>query len=177
MTEENGARRPAATAATAAMAVPVSVLNGIKAAFGAPGTTVSVDAMMGPANLWRAVFSLVWLVYIVEPVSSLVRDPRGALWTAGGIAILVVFCGWYLFLVGGWDTRGVLARLGSGRLPAWAALLPLFALAATACAVYGAMKWSSMWIYVSVSCGLVITDRRTAARGCSRPARATWFSA
>jgi two-component system sensor histidine kinase DesK len=169
MTEENGAPRPAASGASAALAamavVPVAALNGIKAAFGVPGVAVSPDGLLGPMNLWRAGFSLVWLIYIIEPVSSLVRHPGGALWTAGGIAILVVFCAWYLFLVGGWQTRGVLARLGAGRLPAWAALLPLFALAATACTVYGAMKWNSMWIYVSVSCGLVITDRRTAARG------------
>jgi len=158
MTEENSARH-----SMTGMPGSGSALSGIMAGFGGRASA-DPHAVIGPANMWRAVFSTVWLVYLAEPASSLARSHRGAVWTGGGIALIVVFALWYLFLVGGWDTRGMMVRLGASRLPAWAALLPLFALAATACAVYGSVKWNPMWIYVSVSAGLLIADRRTAAR-------------
>ncbi len=126
------------------------------------GPGAAGGAAPGMAARWRTLFALVWLVYLAEPAGSLIRHYRGALWTAGGIALLAAFCLWYLFAVGAWDARGGLARPARRRLPAWAALAPLFALAAVACAVYGAANWNTMWIYVSVSCGLVICDRRRA---------------
>lgn len=141
-----------------------ATFSGMLAAFGSPGAAAGAGVVKNPAGLWRTLFTLVWLVYLVGPAGSLARHYRGALWTSGGIALLMVFCLWYLFVAGAWDTRGAFARLNPRHLPAWASLLPLFALAAVACAVYGAVNWNTMWIYVSVSCGLVIADRRTAGR-------------
>lgn len=159
MAQQDSACYPAAELASHG-----ETFSGIRAAFGVPGTAVGSGGPKGPASLWRTLFTLVWLVYLVGPAGSLARHYRGLAWTIGGIVLLAVFCLWYLFVVGAWDTRGALARLNPRRLPAWVSLLPLFALAGVACVVYGAVNWNTMWIYVSVSCGLVIADRRMAGR-------------
>jgi two-component system sensor histidine kinase DesK len=107
------------------------------------------------ARYWRALFSGIWLIYVIQPVGSLFQHGYGALYIGGGIAIVVVFCACYLRLMVVRDIRS--------RVPLWS-LVPLFALGALACVVYNGAKWNALWIYVSAACGTLITDRRTAAR-------------
>jgi len=111
----------------------------------------------GPRGIrvWRAFFCAVWLVYLGQPIVGLFGHRYGALYVGGAIAITVVFCSWYVWVIGTWDARRPTAYF------AW--LVPLFALAALACVVYGA-KWNALWIYVSAACGLVIAGRRAAVR-------------
>lgn len=114
------------------------------------------DGSPRAVRFWRALFCGIWLVYIGQPISSLFRHHHyGVLYIGGAIAITVVFCVFYLFVIGSLD--------GRERVPP-IALVPLFALAALACVVYDGAKWNVLWIYVSAACGLVIAERRVAVR-------------
>jgi len=111
--------------------------------------------------LVRAVGSLGWVGGIMA--GGLVKHGHGAGWTGTAIALFAAFCLCYVFLVGSRDVFGAGAKAAANwrRL----AFIPLFVLAAVVCVVYGGARWNVLWVYVSLACGLVITDRRMAARG------------
>jgi two-component system, NarL family, sensor histidine kinase DesK len=113
----------------------------------------------GTNNPWRWFFSAIWLVYLVQPISSLfskvvVRSHghlhsyhHGPLWIAGGLVIAAAFCIVYVALLIRWGERRSRGRAG---------LAAIVALSAVACAVYG-MQWLPLWIYVSAAAGVILT--------------------
>ena len=112
----------------------------------------------GTGGPLRYLFSGIWLVYLVEPVSDLFGHRHGALWIAGGLAIAVAFCAIYVPILVNVDRWPRLAQIGLGAI----ALL-----AAVACVVYG-QDWTPLWIYVSAFGGMVLaatTTRRVALIG------------
>jgi hypothetical protein len=56
---------------------------------------------------WRLFFSGVWLVYLAYPVSRLFGHRHSAVYIAGGLALLAVFCVIYVYLLYEWDRLGV----------------------------------------------------------------------
>src|SRR5689334_15694441 len=111
----------------------------------------------GSGGRWRWLFSGIWLVYLIQPISDLFgrHDPA---WIAGGLVIAAAFCAIYLPALMYVDER-----------PRWAGagLAALAVLAAVACVVYGE-HWTPLWIYVSAAGGLILTalfDRRVATLG------------
>jgi two-component system, NarL family, sensor histidine kinase DesK len=100
----------------------------------------------------RWFFSAIWLVYLIQPVSALFGGRHSALWIAGGLAVVAVFCAVYVRLCISWDWD-----------PRWARreLAVLFAVAVLACVIYG-KDWTALWIYVSVATGFVVPGRRPA---------------
>jgi two-component system sensor histidine kinase DesK len=111
-----------------------------------PGSANAPGMRIGNGSPLRWLFSSVWLVYLIEPVSALFSHKNGVLWIAGGLAITVAFCGIYVPLVGD--------AMGKARL-ARASLIAIVLLAALACVVYGE-AWTSLWIYVSAAAGIVL---------------------
>jgi two-component system sensor histidine kinase DesK len=105
------------------------------------------------ARIWRVSLTAVWLVYLIEPVSGLFGHHRDALYIAGGVAIIAAFCVVFVAMIADWNrtTRRSLTGLAA-----------LFALALTACIMYGGTGATSLWIYVSALAGLVIPVQRTA---------------
>jgi two-component system sensor histidine kinase DesK len=101
----------------------------------------------------RWFFSAIWLVYLIQPVAGLFGHHHGALWIAGGLAIVTVFCAVYVAMIGTWDGNPERARRG---------LVVIVALAVLACVVYG-KDWTPLWIYVAAATGLVTPGRRLAA--------------
>ncbi len=73
--------------------------------------------------------------------------------SAGGIAIITAFC--VVFVV-------VIAEANRSTRRSLSGLAALFALALTACILYGGTGATSLWIYVSALTGLVIPVQRTA---------------
>ncbi len=116
---------------------PGVVAGGLRARY-VPGT--------GGPQRW--LFSSIWLVYLVAPVSGLFGHRHGAAWVAGGLAIAAAFCVVYAPIVAQANKWPRLARLGLGALAGLAAL---------ACVVYGA-AWTPLWIYVSAATGMVLSD-------------------
>ena len=109
-----------------------------------PGTEGRLSTP-GTGSPMRWVFSSVWLVYLIQPVSALFGHHHGALWIAGGLAITVVFSAIYVPIVGNSISWPRLARPG---------LAAIALLAALACVVYG-KNWLALWIYVSAATGIV----------------------
>ncbi len=112
----------------------------------------------GTGGPLRYLFSSIWLVYLIEPVSELFGHGHGALWIAGGLAIAVAFCAIYVPILVNVDRWPRLAQGGLGALAI---------LAAVACVVYG-QDWTALWIYVSAAGGMVLaatTTRRVALLG------------
>ena len=116
----------------------------------------------GTGGPLRWLFSSIWLVYLVQPVSELFRlhhgYHRGVLWIAGGLAITVAFCVIYAPVIIDVDKRPRLSRAG---------LAALVLLAAVASVVYGS-DWTPLWIYVSAAAGMILaatSPRRVALRG------------
>jgi two-component system sensor histidine kinase DesK len=105
----------------------------------------------GTGSPLRWVFSSIWLVYLIQPVSELFRHHHGTLWIAGGIAITVAFCVLYVPMVGNGFSQQRLARSG---------LVAIIVLAGLACAVYG-KAWTPLWIYVSAATGMVMAGLAT----------------
>ena len=105
------------------------------------------------ARVWRVSLTAVWLVYLIEPVSGLFGHHHDELYIAGGIAIIAAFC--VVFVV-------VIAEANRGTRRSLLGLAALFALALTACIMYGGTGATSLWIYVSALTGLVIPAQRTA---------------
>jgi two-component system sensor histidine kinase DesK len=112
----------------------------------------------GTGGPLRWLFSSIWLVYLVQPVSELFGHHHGVLWTAGGLAITAAFCVIYAPAIIDVDKRPRLARGG---------LAALFVLAALASVVYG-QDWTPLWIYVSAAAGMILAataPRRLALLG------------
>jgi len=113
----------------------------------------------GTGGPQRWLFSGIWLIYLIAPVSGLFGHRHGVAWIAGGLAITAAFCVLYvpmLVSVDRWP-RFSLTALGG-----------LAALSALACVVYGE-NWTPLWIYVSAATGMVLMilpgGRRVALRG------------
>jgi two-component system sensor histidine kinase DesK len=116
----------------------------------------------GTGGPLRWLFSSIWLVYLVQPVSELFRldhgHHRGVLWIAGGLAITVTFCVIYAPVIIDVDKRPRLSRAG---------LAALVLLASVASVVYG-QDWTPLWIYVSAAAGMILAataPRRLALLG------------
>jgi len=133
-----------------------------KAADTADGTGLTYAGLTGrlqSANdqgmQWRLLFSAIWLLYLISPISHMFRAHRGALEISGALALVVVFSAIYIVMMSAWATRPRQAR--------WS-LPVLYVMAAVACVVYGGNGWNVLWIYVAAAGGLTATDRRTAIR-------------
>jgi two-component system, NarL family, sensor histidine kinase DesK len=116
----------------------------------------------GTGGPLRWLFSSIWLVYLVQPVSELFRLHHGhhhsVLWIAGGVAITAAFCVIYAPVIIDVDKRPRLSRAG---------LAALVVLAAVASVVYGS-DWTPLWIYVSAAAGMILaatSPRRVALFG------------
>jgi two-component system, NarL family, sensor histidine kinase DesK len=117
----------------------------------APGVMAGGGAQRwipGTGGPQRWLFSSIWLVYVIAPVSGLFGHRHGAAWIAGGLAIAAAFCAVYAPVVAQANNWPRLARFGLGALAGFAAL---------ACVVYGA-AWTPLWIYVSAATGMVLSD-------------------
>src|ERR1700733_6346642 len=101
------------------------------------------------------VFTGVWLLYLIGPVVDLFTGHYSALYTWGGLAIIGLFSAVYLILVPNWP------RPHRFTLPGLAVLAVL---AAVACVIYGGMGAVALWIFMSSASGLLVTNRRWAAR-------------
>ena len=100
-------------------------------------------------------FTGVWLLYLVSPVADLVTKHYGVFYKAGGLALLVAFCALYLVLVPNWPSQS------RYQLPGLAVLALL---AVTDCLFYGQEGGSALWIFLASACGLLVANRRWAAR-------------
>ena len=116
----------------------------------------------GTGGPLRWLFSSIWLVYLVQPVSELFGRHHGhyhgVLWIAGGLAITAAFCVIYAPVIIDVDKRPRLSRCG---------LAALVLLAAVASVVYG-QDWTPLWIYVSAAAGMILaatSPRRVALLG------------
>jgi two-component system, NarL family, sensor histidine kinase DesK len=116
----------------------------------------------GTGGPLRWLFSSIWLVYLVQPVSELFGlhhgHHHGWLWIAGGLAITAAFCVIYAPVIIDVDKRPRLSRAG---------LAALVLLAAVASVVYGS-DWTPLWIYVSAAAGMILaatSPRRVALLG------------
>jgi two-component system, NarL family, sensor histidine kinase DesK len=107
----------------------------------------------------RLGFTIIWLVYLAQPLASLSSEHRSTLVIAATAAITAAFCVDFVVVVTSWERRPVLARWGLG---------VLFVLAAAFSVGFGGNENVSgahvIWIYVSSATGWVIADRRTAVR-------------
>jgi two-component system, NarL family, sensor histidine kinase DesK len=101
----------------------------------------------GTGGALRWLFSGIWLVYLVAPVSGLFGHQHGALWIAGGLAIAAAFAVIYVPSLALAYLRPRLAQGGLGALAGLSAL---------ACVVYG-QAWTPLWIYVSAAAGMVLS--------------------
>ncbi|HEY6295482.1 MAG TPA: histidine kinase [Streptosporangiaceae bacterium] len=117
----------------------------------APGVMVGglrARYVPGTGGPQRWLFSSIWLVYLIAPVSDLFGHRHGVAWIAGGLAIAVAFCAVYAPTLAQANNWPRLAPFGLGGLAALASL---------ACVVYGA-AWTPLWIYVSAATGMVLSD-------------------
>jgi two-component system, NarL family, sensor histidine kinase DesK len=111
------------------------------------------DTMAG--RILGYVFTGVWLLYLIGPVADLFTGHYSALYTWGGLAIILVFSAIYLILVPNWP------RPYRYTLPGLAVLALL---ASVACVIYGGMGAVALWIFMSSASGLLVTNRRWAVR-------------
>jgi two-component system sensor histidine kinase DesK len=102
----------------------------------------------------RYFFTAVWFLYLIQPVQNLFGHHHTALWAAGGVILIVAFCGTFLVTVTVWERQPRIAHWGYGSL---------CALAAIACVVYG-KDWLVLWIFVSSATGWVFPFRGPAMR-------------
>jgi two-component system sensor histidine kinase DesK len=113
----------------------------------------------GTGSPWRWFFSAIWLVYLIQPVSSLFGRGHGVLWTAGGLAIVAAFGVIYIWTL--------LVAVNRGGTSARTGLVAITVLAVLSCTIYG-KEWTPLWMYVSAACGMVLTagpgGRRVALR-------------
>jgi two-component system, NarL family, sensor histidine kinase DesK len=116
---------------------------------GAKGYDATIGRILG------YVFTGVWLLYLIGPVVDLFTGHHSALYTGGGLAIIGLFCAVYLILVPNWP------RPYRYTLPG---LVVLALLATVACVIYGGMGAVALWIFMASASGLLVTDRRWAAR-------------
>ena len=108
------------------------------------------------ARIAAAVFTGVWLLYLVSAVAYLFSHDYSAPYIAGGVAIIAAFSVVYVILVPRWPMPASYALPGLG-------VLALLAVAG--CVFYGAAGLVGLWIFMSSATGLLVEDRRWAARG------------
>jgi two-component system, NarL family, sensor histidine kinase DesK len=104
---------------------------------------------------WRALFSGIWLVYLIQPIAYVIGDHRGPLYVAAALVIFAAFCVLYVVLMYRWDLPDA---------PPYAVLAALAVLAAVASVGYGGSGAAALWIYVSAAAGLVVPQPRMALR-------------
>jgi hypothetical protein len=107
------------------------------------------------ARIAGTVFTGVWLLYLIGGVSYLVSHRYSALYIGAGLAIIVVFSALYLILVPNWPSPGRYR---------WSGLAALALLAVVFCVFYGQTGAVALWIFVSSASGLLVDNRRWAAR-------------
>ncbi|HVT68238.1 MAG TPA: sensor histidine kinase [Trebonia sp.] len=107
------------------------------------------------AKLAGIFFTGVWLVYLIGGVAYLFSHHYSALYIAGGMTIIVVFCVLYLVLVPHWATPPRYTLPG---------LAVLALLAVLACLFYGPTGLVALWIFMSSASGLLVQDGRWAVR-------------
>jgi two-component system sensor histidine kinase DesK len=109
------------------------------------------------ARIAGTAFTGIWLFYLIGAFADLFSHHYSAPYIGAGLAILVVFCALYLVLVPNWPSPS----FSRYKLPGVAALALL---AAVFCLLFGRISAVSMWIFVSSASGLLVADRRWAAR-------------
>jgi two-component system, NarL family, sensor histidine kinase DesK len=107
------------------------------------------------ARIVGTVFTGIWLFYLIGPISDLFSHHYSGLYIGAGLTIIAVFSAIYLILVPNWPTPN------RYRLPGLAALALL---ATAACVAYGVTGAVVLWIFVSSASGLLVPNRRWAAR-------------
>jgi two-component system, NarL family, sensor histidine kinase DesK len=112
-------------------------------------------ALPRQARVMRLLFTGVWLIYLVAPVSQLFGHDHSVPWIVGGLLIAAAFGVVYVYVIGSWERGGWrMARAG---------LAAIVVLAVVACVTYGS-DWLTLWVYVSAATGFVIPGRTTAMR-------------
>jgi two-component system, NarL family, sensor histidine kinase DesK len=124
---------------------------------GLAGPGAAAAAAHGRWRWLRLFFSVIWLVYLAQPLSNLSHLHHGALWMAAAASVTAAFCAVFVAVVISWDHRPVLARRALILLVALAAVISLLFLP-------GSNGQNVVWIYVSSAAGWVIPDRRAAIR-------------
>ena len=107
------------------------------------------------ARIAGVVFTGVWLLYLIGPVVDLFSHHYSAPYIAVGLTIIVVFSALYLFLVPNWPAPHRYTLPG---------LVILALLATAACVIYGGTGAVALWIFMGSASGLLVADRRWAAR-------------
>ena len=107
------------------------------------------------ARIAGVVFTGVWLLYLIGPVADLFSHHYSAPYITGGLTIIVVFSALYLILVPNWPAPRRYTLPG---------LVVLALLATAACVVYGGAGAVALWIFMGSAAGLLVPDRRWAAR-------------
>jgi two-component system, NarL family, sensor histidine kinase DesK len=105
----------------------------------------------------RLLFSVIWLVYLVQPLSTLSGHHHSVGWQAAALAVTAAFCVVFIVVVIRWDDRPVLTRWG-----VWL----LFPLAAAFSLMFHGTNTGGgvVWIYVSSAIGWAVPERRWAVR-------------
>jgi len=106
-------------------------------------------------RLFGIVFTGIWLAYLIGPVVDLITMHYSTVDRVAGLSIIAAFSVIYVILVPSWPTGPRYAHVG---------LAALAALAAAACILFGGMGAASLWIFVSSASGLLVANRRWAAR-------------
>jgi two-component system sensor histidine kinase DesK len=121
-------------------------------------TGLARSALAGRPAVWlRVLFSLVWVVYLAQPLSSMFREHHGAGWLAAAAAVTAGFCVAFVLAVTIWRSQ---PRLASRALVAMVALAAAFSLLFPGQHAGG----NVVWIFVSSAAGWVVTNRRAALR-------------
>ncbi len=107
------------------------------------------------ARIAGVVFTGVWLFYLIGMVSYLFTHHYSAPYIAAGLTIIVVFSALYLILVPNWPAPRRYTLPG---------LAVLALLATAACVIYGGTGAVALWIFMGSASGLLVPDRRWAAR-------------
>jgi two-component system, NarL family, sensor histidine kinase DesK len=107
------------------------------------------------ARVMGTIFTSVWLLYLISAVWYLFHHHYGALYIAGGLALMAVFAVIYLTFVPAWPAAHPYAPHG---------LAALAALAVLGCVFYGAAGLVGLWTFVSSASGLLVRKPRWAVR-------------
>jgi two-component system sensor histidine kinase DesK len=107
------------------------------------------------ARIAGVVFTGVWLFYLIGMVAYLFTHHYSAPYIAAGLTIIVVFSVLYLVLVPSWPAPPRYTMTG---------LAALALLAVAACLFYGPAGAVALWIFMGSASGLLVPDRRWAAR-------------
>jgi two-component system, NarL family, sensor histidine kinase DesK len=122
-----------------------------------PGAAGAASAAGSRWRWLRLFFSVIWLVYLAQPLSGLPGLHHSAPWVATAVAVTAAFCVVFIVVVLSWDLRPALARWG---------LVLLCVLAAVFSLMFDKQGSGGrvVWIYVASATGWVVPDRRTAIR-------------